>query len=188
MKESSMRKIICISGDLASGKSVVSRIVAEQLKYELFSAGRIFRQLAEEKGISVLELNNLAETSQEIDNMIDSKLIEIGHKQENIILDSRMAWHFVKESFNVYLMVDHLEAAKRVLQDKRGTTEKYNNIDEALEGLAQRRAAESKRYLSKYGVDISNLDNYQLVVDTTCKSAEQVARIIVDKYKNIKIL
>ncbi len=177
-----MRKIICISGDLASGKSVVSRIVAEKLKYELFSAGRIFRQLAEEKGISVLELNTLAETSQEIDNMIDSNLIEIGLKQENIILDSRMAWHFVKESFKIYLTVDHLEAAKRVLQDKRGTTEKYNNIDEALEGLAQRRAAESKRYLSKYGVDISNLDNYQLVVDTTCKSAEQVAKLIIDKY------
>lgn len=177
-----MRKIICISGDLASGKSVVSRIVAERLKYELFSAGRIFRQLAEENGISVLELNTMAETNREIDNMIDSRISEIGLKQEKIILDSRMAWHFVKESFKVYLTVEPIEAAKRVLQDKRGTAESYNDIDEALEGLAKRREAESKRYLSKYGVDISHLANYQFVLDTTCKTVDQVVKKIVDKY------
>lgn len=178
-----MKRIICMSGDLASGKSAVSRIVAEQLNYELFSAGRIFRQLAEEKGISVLELNKLAETNEEIDTMIDSKILEIGLNQENIILDSRMAWHFVKNSFKVYLSVEKYEAAKRVLQDIRGTSEKYNNIDEALDGLAKRREEETKRYLRKYGVDINNMTNYQLVVDTTYRTAEEVAGIIVSGYE-----
>lgn len=178
-----MRNIICISGDLGSGKSTVGRIIAEILGYEYYSAGMAFRELAEEKGCSVLDFNNISETDSSIDNMIDSKIAEIGREKENVILDSRMAWHFVNGGFNVYMTVKKEEAARRVMDASRGLTESYSCIEEALESLEKRREAEVKRYKNKYKANICDMDNYHLLVDTTCKSPEGAADFIIEMYK-----
>lgn len=178
-----MKKIICISGELGSGKSMAGRIVASALGYEYFSAGMIFRQLAEKTGMNVLEFNNRSETDLSIDDMIDSGLIIIGMEKEMIILDSRMAWHFAGDSFKVYLTVEPAEAARRVMGAARGSAENYENEKEAMEGLRKRREAEAKRYLNKYKVDICNLNNYHLIIDTTTKFPEQVAALIIEGYE-----
>lgn len=179
-----MKKIICISGELGSGKSAVSKLIAQRLGYEYFSAGMFFRELAEKMGISVLEVNRLSEMDSSIDRMVDSRIIEVGKIKQNIIFDSRMAWHFVNQSFKVYLTIDIKEAARRILKEPRGASEVYNNIDEVINGLKNRREAESKRYMSKYGVDIENLNNYHFIIDTTTKSPDEVADLIINEYLN----
>lgn len=178
-----MKHIICISGDLASGKSAASRIITEKLGYEHFSAGNIFRQTAERMGISVLELNKLCETDHTVDRMIDSTITEIGETRDCIVFDSRMAWHFVRDGFKVYLTIDEDEAARRVFADPRGSSEKYDSVEEAKVCLRDRRKAEARRYLEKYGVDICNLDNYHCIIDTTLKTPEQVSEQIITEFE-----
>jgi predicted cytidylate kinase len=179
-----MKKIICLTGSQYSGKSTAGKLLAEKLGYEYFSGGSIFRGIAAERGMDVLELNRICEEDNSIDELIDSKLVELGRTKENIIIDSRMSWHFVEECYRVYVTVDKNEAARRALSDIRGTTESYHNLQDALDRISQRREVESIRYMHKYGVEIGNMDNYDLVVDTTGKSPEEVVNIIIEGYNS----
>ena len=53
---------------------------------------------------------------------------------------------------------------------------------EAADKLTLRREREKKRYYDFYGVDITDMDNYDLVVDTTDKTPEEVAEAIAQAY------
>lgn len=179
-----MKKIICISGDLISGKSETGIEVSKRLGYQYFSAGSIFRQLAQEKGMGIMEFTRLAENDASIDREIDLKISDLGKVQENIVVDSRMAWFFIRDSFKVYLKIDIDEAARRIMQNPRGDMEKYKSFDEALSAIKSRKESEIKRYLSLYGADIQNLKNYHMIIDTTHRSKEQVVSQIVDGYNS----
>ena len=92
-----------------------------------------------------------------------------------------MAWHFTPSAFSVYLRCDPTEAAKRVAAAAR-KDESYNSEQEAADKLTLRREREKKRYYDFYGVDITDMDNYDLVVDTTDKTPEEVAEAIAQAY------
>src|ERR1051325_4407656 len=108
---------ISITGDLGSGKSSVAKELCKFLGYEYFSTGNIQRELARTKGMDTLEMNYYAEKNKGIDKLIDNNLIQINKENKSYVLDSRLAWHFVKDSFKIYLTVLPEIAAKRVLAD-----------------------------------------------------------------------
>ncbi|NLH96814.1 MAG: AAA family ATPase [Clostridiaceae bacterium] len=170
---------IAISGDLGSGKSTVCRYMKEKYGLEVYSTGQIQRSLAHKYNMDVLAFNRYMETHPEIDEEIDSELVKIGSLDRDMVLDSRMAWHFVPDSFKVYLTVDLDEAAHRIMNDQRGKVEKYASLEEARECLMARKKSENQRYITKYGVDCSDPDNYDLVIDTTSLTPEQVAEKIM---------
>jgi cytidylate kinase len=178
-----MKEIICISGDLCSGKSTVGRALAEELGYEYFSAGIMFRNIAREKGVDVLQLNKICENEMEIDKLIDGGLEEMEKTRSKIIVDARMGWHFIKDSFKVYLTIEIEEAARRVMKDKDRYAEQYKNFDEAVLGLSDREEAEAQRYFKKYGVHIQCQENYHLKIDTTRMSAWEIQNLIINEYK-----
>ncbi|MGE5613305.1 MAG: (d)CMP kinase [Bacillota bacterium] len=174
---------ISISGDLGSGKSTVCNYLKERYGLKVFSTGQIQRSLAQRHNMDVLAFNKFMESHPEIDGEIDAELVKLGRRNEDMVLDSRMAWHFVPDSFKVYLTVDIDEAARRVMKDQRGEVEKYASADAAKASLAERKKSENLRYINKYGVDCSNLDNYDLVIDTTNISPGEVAEIIMSEYR-----
>src|SRR5665647_3257706 len=86
-----------------------------------------------------------------------------------------MAWHFIRNSFKIYLTVNPIVAAKRVMADcQRDSEQVMEDVYEKSLNLLERRAAEDKRFKSIYGVDCGDLNNYDLVVDTTNSSVEIV--------------
>ena len=50
---------ITLTGNLGSGKSTLSKILEAEYGYEIFSTGKVIRKIAEEHGLSVLEMNEL---------------------------------------------------------------------------------------------------------------------------------
>jgi predicted cytidylate kinase len=188
-----MKKIICISGDLISGKSEAGKGAASYLGYQYFSAGRVFRELAQEKGMKITEFTGLAENDTSIDKAIDLKLAGIGKSREEIVVDARMAWFFIEDSFKVYLQIDIDEAARRIKENPRGDTEKYNSVEEALSALRYRKESEIKRYRNLYGAEIQDLNNqgkaeYQRSLQEAAKiktiaeaEAEKEARVGIGK-------
>ena len=169
---------ISLAGDLGSGKSTVGAILKEQFAAEVVSIGKLQRKMAAELGMDTCEFNRYQETHPEFDKILDGKLAEYEKKDGNFIFDSRMAWHFVPSAFSVYLKCNAEEAAKRVVEAKRAD-EKYLSDEDAFEQLKERRASEIQRYKKFYGVDITDMSNYCLVVDTTGKTPEEVADLIV---------
>lgn len=170
---------ITITGDLGSGKSAVSRILCEKTGFEYVSTGRIQRQLAQELGLDTLEMNRRADTDPSIDQRIDGIFIDLGKDPNGYIVDSRMAWFFLPGSFKVYLQTDVVVAAERILNDPHRKSEEYESKEEAIAKILARKQSENARFLAKYGADCANLHNFDLVVDTTHRSPEHVAALIL---------
>ena len=111
---------IAISGDLGSGISSVAKCLSEKLNFKYLSMGDIFRDFANKKGLTVLELNEKAKIDKTIDEGIDLSLRRKANLSENMVIDSRLAWYFVKNAFKVYISVDEVVAAKRIMNSNLG--------------------------------------------------------------------
>ncbi|MDF2609089.1 MAG: hypothetical protein K0R92_563 [Lachnospiraceae bacterium] len=176
---------ITITGNLGSGKSTVCKILEDKYGFEIYSTGKVQRELARELNISTLEMNQLMMSDPKYDTMIDDTTAKISreNRDKNIIFDSRLAWHFVEQSFKVFLSVSLDIAAERVMNDNRGKEEKYATVKEARELLAARAATEDKRYHAMYQLDYFNFSNYNLIIDSSCTSTEIIASIIISEAK-----
>ena len=175
---------ITLTGNLGSGKSTLSRILEAEYGYEIFSTGKVIRQIAEEQGVSVLEMNKLMEKDHKYDHMIDDTTARISREQKDkkILFDSRLAWNFVEESFKVFLSVSLTVAASRVLGDtSRGEVESYKSVEECMASLKDRAATEDRRYKDIYGIEYFNYANYNLVLDSSDCAPEVLAQILVQE-------
>ncbi len=172
---------ISLAGDLGSGKSTVSAIVTERTELEYYSTGAILRSVAAAHNMTVAEVNEYAETHPEIDREIDDGLIALSDDPRSLIIDSRMAWHFVKGNFPVYLTTEPEVAAARIFAAHR-SEESFPTVEETAENIRRRRKSEQKRYFEKYGVDRSDLSNYRLVIDTTFATPEEVAEKMLSSF------
>lgn len=173
-----------ISGDIGSGKSAVGRLLKADLGVHIYSTGTIQREIAARLGMTTLELNRYAETHPEIDDEIDATSIALGQRDESFLIDSRIAWHFIPHAFKVYLRVDTSVAAQRIFGDTGRTSEAYANVEEAERDIVARRRSEIERFRELYGIDLGDMSNYDLVVDTTERTPEEVARVVLDAFSD----
>lgn len=178
-----IQRHIAINGELGSGKSSVARLLAETHSMRLVSTGDVQRAIARSLQMSTLETNLLAEKDAMIDAQVDSVTKELGSSQEPIIFDSRMAWKMVPTAFRVRLIVDTDIAAVRLYKERSSMVEGYTSVDEARKAAEDRYQSERKRFFAKYGVDISHLHNYHVVIDTSDASIEEVAHEIESIYQ-----
>lgn len=178
------KNIISLSGDLASGKGTVSKILMEKLNFGVYRNGEYFRKLAKEKQMTLEEFGEYVKIHPEIDIQIENSAKEYAKENDNFIIDARLGWYAVPESFKVYLKVDLDEAAKRAFEDQtRKDLENFSSVDEHKKALKERFKEENERYFKLYGVKKDDMSNYDLVVDTTNHTPEEVADIIIKEYK-----
>ncbi|MDQ3075626.1 MAG: AAA family ATPase [bacterium] len=183
-----MRKeIITINGFPGSGKSSTSDGVARALQYKRFSSGDFFRQVGIELGLSVNEVNKRAETDKTIDEMTDQKLRDL-RNAEKIVVDSRTAFHWIPDSFGVYLELPAEIAKERILENLktnslRQQSEHAETEEEVYSQIVERLASENKRYMELYGIDNTKKENYDLVIDTNKNNLSEVVGLIITEYK-----
>ncbi len=181
---------ITITGNLGSGKSTICKLLNEKYQFEVYSTGKVQRELARQMNMTTLELNQLMCSDKKYDKMIDDETARISREntEKDIIFDSRLAWHFVDKSFKVFVSVSLEVAAERVMNDKRGAEEKYSSIEEAKNLLAERAATERVRYKDIYNLNYMDFSNYNLIIDSTYCTPDKIAEIIIkeakDFYKN----
>ena len=175
---------ISITGRLGSGKSTIANILKEKHGFPIYSTGAIQREIARKHNVSTLEMNNLMARDLSIDHEIDDTVAKISVDRENetIIFDSRMAWRFAASSFKVFVSVDPLVAAARVLGNQRGEVEVYTGLEDAKSKLIERSRLENERFIEIYGVDYFDYSNYNLVIDSTFEASDNLASIIFGKF------
>src|SRR5690242_6828402 len=108
------KQIITLAGSPGSGKSSTARAVAAALGFRHFSSGDVFRQLAAERGESIEAMNISAEAQRDIDLKVDKLLQEMARTDDRLVIDSRMAWHWIPASFKVFLLLDAATAGARI--------------------------------------------------------------------------
>jgi cytidylate kinase len=135
--------------------------------------------MASERGISVLELSRIAEADEAIDREIDERSARLAATGESLVIDARLAWHFVPGSVKVFLDVRPDVAARRIFGDGRRTERENVDLAATERTTAARAASESLRYQRYYGIDYLDPANYDLVIDTSDATVEEVAAEIV---------
>ena len=103
---------------------------------------------------------------------------------DNFVIDARLGWYAVPESYKVYLKTDINVAAERAFNDsERKDTESFATVEEQKKDMILRYELENKRYFELYGVHKEDMSNYDLVIDTTELMPEQVADMIIEGYE-----
>ncbi len=178
------KHIISLAGDLASGKGTVSKIIAERLNFKIYKNGDYFRQLAKEMNMDVTSFNEYVKDHPEIDRQIENSATEYARINDNFIIDARLGWYAVPESFKVYMRVDTKVAAQRAFNDpNRKSTESFKTVEEQEQDMIKRYSLENERYFVLYGVHKDDMSNYDFVIDTTSLTPDEVADRIIDEYQ-----
>lgn len=178
------KNIITIAGDLASGKSRVTDILRQDLNYEIYRNGEYVRKLAKEKGLNITSFNEYLKDHPEIDQQIEKSAAEYAKTHDNLIVDARLGWYAIPNSFKIYLKVDIDVAAKRAFEDEnRKETEKFETIEEQKADMIRRYKLENERFFKLYGVRKEDMSNYDLVVDTTNSTVQKTAKLIEEEYR-----
>ena len=105
-----------------------------------------------------------------------------GKEERGLILDSRLAWHFIPHSFKIHLTVDNNIAAKRIFNDNIRKNEKYSSVEDAAQKLLARKNSEILRYKTLYGVDVEDLSNYDCVIDTSDSNPQKTYDLVISFY------
>src|SRR5688500_14989821 len=181
------KRIITICGQPGSGKSTAARAVASYLGYEHFSSGDQLRAIGRERGIDIYQTNLAAEQEEELDHVVDQRLREIGVTEDEVVIDARLAWHWIPDSFKVYLNLDLEVAATRIISSWDPERLKHEHVPtdpKKYAAILQKRlTSEAGRYKKLYNADPYNKANYDLVVDTKNNTADQTVKQIVDAYQ-----
>ena len=176
--------IITITGKPCSGKGTVAKEFCKKYNFEYLCTGDMFRAYAKEFGYdNILTFQEQDPRIKQIDKLVDDKIYDIGKTRtsENIVIDSRLAWHFVEKSFKVFIDVEDSVAGNRLINAKRDT-EKSTTIDEAISSLQSRWNIENERYMELYGVNNLNPKNYDYIIDSSNLTPTEIVEKIYENY------
>jgi len=123
-----------------------------------------------------------------VDSLIDDGMKNLGkelnreeHPNDIWIIDSRLAFANIPESFSVRLTTVPRIAGERLFNDKsRGEEDnKYETVEDAIREREERRIGERERYIKRYNIDLEDEDNYDLIIDTSYSSVEDISDTIL---------
>jgi len=172
--------IITMGGLAGSGTSTTASILSNKIGIPQVSAGDIFRQMAEEKGMDVLEFSKFAEGNTEIDLEIDQRQAEIAQKSENLIVEGRISAYFINADLKVWCTAPLDVRAQRISQREDKT------VQMAREEIITRERSEIQRYLEIHNINIHDMEIYHLIINTHAFKADSVAEIILKVVEVIK--
>ncbi len=165
--------IITISGLAGSGTTTASKILSEKMDIPYISAGDIFRQMAAERNMSILEFSKFAEENEDIDILIDRRQSEISKEKDNLIIEGRLSAYFVEADLKIWFIAPLDVRTKRISQRE----DKPQEI--VKEEILTRSKSEAKRYREIHNIDIENLEVYDLMINTGNFDPESIADIIL---------
>lgn len=171
--------ILTIGGLAGTGTTTAAKVLSEKLDIPFLSTGSIFREMAKERGMSVLEFSEFAEKDNNIDIEIDRRQAELAKSSDNLILEGRLSAYFVEADLKLWLITPFDVRAKRIADRENKT------VDLAKKEIIIREESEALRYKDIHDIDISSMDIYDLVINSGSFSPEQIADIIINTLKVI---
>jgi cytidylate kinase len=172
---------ITIAGLPGSGKTTVAKMIAKRLNCGHYSIGDLRGEIAAKHDMSLAELNEVGLREEWPHKEADDFLKELGEAAGNLVIDTWMGFHFIPDSFKVFISVDAESAAKRIFGDLvNRSDEDYDSVEEVKEGVRKRVEVSDQAYQKYYNVSFLDQSHYDLILDSTDKSAEEIMDIILD--------
>ena len=190
------KNIISLTGTPCSGKSTLNTLLTKELNtkelpYQSYSLGTTVKKLAESAGIdpeTFYEHSSKCKNividgkEQSLDAYLDNFQKELGEKENNFVIDSRLSFYFIPQSFRVSVLCALPVAAKRGYS-KRKEQANYATLEQAEKTIEQRLRFEQNNFQEKYGIpDYRDPYHFDLVFDNTSLTAEEAVAQILEKY------
>lgn len=165
---------IAISGKSGCGNTTVSTLLSQKLGIKLINY--TFRQLAQEKGLTLEQVIENAKTDDSYDKYVDNHQVELALK-ESCVLGSRLAIWMLKEAdVKVYLLASDDLRAGRILNREGGDLQKIKEF------TAMRDSEDTKRYKKLYNIDNNAYEGTaDIIIDTSLSGPEGIVDNILDE-------
>lgn len=182
--------IITLSGLAGAGKSTIKNLLAERLGLKKYSIGDLRGKMATERGLTIDEFNRLGESEAFTDKDADAFQEKLGKTEDNFVIDGWLSWHFIPQSFKVFLSVNPMVGATRIFEDRKNNPNRadepiYESVEETAEVLKKRLQSNVTRYQKWYGVDFLDNSHYDLVIDTSQLTTEETLGKVLDAVKKL---
>ena len=171
--------IITIGGLAGTGTTTATQLLSEKMGIDYISAGYVFREMAREHNMSVLEFSAFAEGNDDIDKEIDKRQAELAKSADNLIVEGRLSAYFVEADLKLWLVTPFDIRSSRIAERES------KSVDVASEEIISREKSEALRYLDIHNIDISNMSIYDLIINTGTFDPEKVSEIILTTLKVI---
>jgi cytidylate kinase len=163
---------IAVSGKSGCGNTTVSSLVAETLGLRLINI--TFRNLAEERGLSLEEVILRAKEDDFWDREIDRRQVALAREGGGCVLGSRLAiWMLGEADLKVFLTAPPDVRAKRILNREGGDPEAVAAFTE------YRDKQDRERYLRIYNIDNDKYDFADIVIETGRLDPPSIVDIII---------
>lgn len=163
---------VAISGKSGCGNTTVSTLLSEKLGVKLINY--TFRQLAQEKGLTLEQVIQNAKTDDSYDKYVDTHQVELA-KKESCVLGSRLAIWMLKEAdLKVYLLASDDLRAGRILNREGGDLQKIKEF------TAMRDSEDTRRYKQLYDIDNNAYEGVaDIIIDTSKSGPEGIVESII---------
>lgn len=158
-----------------SGKSTTAKLLAEKLWYELQSSGAMMRACAQDHGMDIYEFGEYIKNHPEVDHEIDQRIVSYGQNTDGFVFESRLAWHWIPDSFKVILTWDETVFMERI------ASREWLSVSEATRKTNSRNAANAERYANLYPhIPFPPQEHiFDLAIDTTLIAPDEVVSKIL---------
>ena len=172
---------VTVSGAPGAGVTTLCEGLADALDCGYVSGGEVFRELAEERDMSLTQFVAKASESEEIDREIDRRLRTVAEKwgaaNKAFILESRLAGWLAGNRADLRIYLDAPEEVR---------VERTTDREEIGAEMRVRDVIDTKRYEDYYGIDVTDRSIYDLCLNTARWSHEgvlELALTAVDEYE-----
>ncbi len=165
--------VIAISGKPGAGKTTYAKEIANYFNLRYVSSGTLFRKLAEEKGVSFLELHKIAERDFEIDKAIDRKALEEA-RRGNVVVDGHLAGWVLRDVADIKIFF----TAPLEVRANRVAVRDNVPYEVALNELKAREESNKLRAKVIYGFDLDDLSIFDVIFNTTRLSKEVISETL----------
>jgi len=163
--------IIAVSGLAGSGKNTFGMALAKELGYRVVCP--TFKDIAAAEGVSLMEFQEKAKTDPEIDRKFDEALRK-DSSSGNCVVTTWLGPWMVKADYRVWVMVSEKIRAERVaLRDGI-------SVPAALLHIRRRDSENRERYLKLYGIDIYNIEGFDLALNAGFYTPEKMVKIALE--------
>lgn len=173
---------ITVSGLPGSGTTTLSKNLQKASGFDYIYAGKIFREMAKKKGLSLEDFSKLTERDTFFDTSLDRQIMSFADAHENCIIEGRLSGWFAhreksKDYIKIWLTAPIQVRLERIAQRENET------LDIASKKVEMREKSEAKRYKSIYNIDISDFSIYDLIVETSDKTPEETLKFVLNELK-----
>ena len=153
-------------------------MLAERLNLRHISVGMLFRRIAENRGITLLELSKVAEQDPSIDHELDS-LARKEAEKGGVVIDGHASPWLLKGLAHLRVaIIASIDTRVRRLAERD-----KKPLDEVKRETVLRESMERERFMRIYSIDISDYTDFDLIINSERFSPNEIVEIILQAVK-----